>query len=171
MKYAGRSYRHSGARMPIRQVYRGLFSLVVLTLGLSGCATHSPGSDGVGIDDVGSQAAQIAYQQVGLPYRFGGSSPSGFDCSGLVHYSYAMAGAAVPRTTGALWQSSRPVERDALRAGDLLFFDVNGKMSHVGMYIGDRRFVHAPSSGKTVTVASLDMPYYSQALIRAGRPR
>lgn len=58
-----------------------------------------------------------------------------------------------------------------MRIGDVLFFDVDGKMAHVGVYLGKERFVHAPASGQSVTVASLDSPYYDAALIRAGRPR
>ena len=120
---------------------------------------------------VGDQAAIVAVGQIGVPYVYGGNSVRGFDCSGLVQYAYAAAGMAVPRTTGALWHVSSPVPRSDLRAGDLLFFDVDGKMSHVGMYLGDRRFVHAPSSGKVVSIASLDAPHYSRTLIRAARPR
>ncbi len=119
--------------------------------------------------DTGSVAARVAYEQVGAPYRYGGSSPRGFDCSGLVQYSYARAGVDVPRTTSALWQSSTPVTRANLKPGDILFFNVDGKMSHVGVYLGSRRFVHAPSTGRSVSVASLDSPYYSTAFIRAGR--
>ncbi|MBT8099197.1 MAG: C40 family peptidase [Gammaproteobacteria bacterium] len=110
-------------------------------------------------------------RQLGVPYRYGGSNPNGFDCSGLVHYSYNKAGKSVPRTTGALWDDARPVAEANLRAGDLLFFRISGKMSHVGLYIGGGRFVHAPSSGKRVTVADLQSDFYSSALIRAGRPR
>jgi cell wall-associated NlpC family hydrolase len=109
--------------------------------------------------------------QLGVPYRYGGSSPSGFDCSGLVQYSYSRVGKRVPRTTGQLWSSTKVVGRHELRAGDLLFFNVEGKMSHVGLYLGEQRFVHAPSSGRTVSVASLDSPYYNSAFVRAGRPR
>jgi len=118
---------------------------------------------------VGERAADIALAQVGIAYRYGGSNRTGFDCSGLVHYSYAEAGKRVPRTTGQLWAAARSVNRNELRVGDVLFFEIEGKMSHVGMYIGDRKFVHAPSSGRTVTVGKLDSPFYSAAYLRAGR--
>lgn len=119
---------------------------------------------------VGERAAAIAISQVGVPYRYGGNSTTGFDCSGLVQYSYARAGKNVPRTTGQQWSAVRTVQRSDLRAGDLLFFSIEGKMSHVGMYIGNGEFVHAPSSGRTVTTASLNSAYYSKAFLRAGRP-
>jgi len=120
---------------------------------------------------IGQRAADIALQQVGTPYRYGGSSPSGFDCSGLVHYSYANVGKSVPRTTGGLWKGLAPVDDRDMRVGDLLFFSIAGKMSHVGLYLGGGRFVHAPSSGKVVSVETLTSDYYRQAFIRAGRPR
>lgn len=120
--------------------------------------------------DVGSRVAGIALQQVGTPYRYGGKSPRGFDCSGLVHYSYAVAGKPVPRTTSAQYARLAPVSGNAMRPGDILFFRIEGKMSHVGLYVGGGRFVHAPSSGRTVTVESLASDFYSNAFIRAGRP-
>jgi cell wall-associated NlpC family hydrolase len=120
---------------------------------------------------VGEQAAVVAARQVGVPYRYGGRSTSGFDCSGLVNYAYARAGKSVPRTTGELWRRLRPVPADELRVGDVLFFDIEGKISHVGLYLGSRRFVHAPSSGREVTIAHLDSAYYRKAFIRGGRPR
>jgi len=112
----------------------------------------------------------VALDQVGTPYRYGGNSPSGFDCSGLVHYAWRQAGRSLPRTTTQLWRATSPVGRDELARGDLLFFRIEGKMQHVGLYIGGRRFVHAPSSGRTVTVESIDTPFYSDAFIRGGRP-
>jgi len=121
--------------------------------------------------DLGERAAGIALQQVGVPYRYGGSNRNGFDCSGLVHFSYGKAGKRVPRTTGQLWSSTSTVARNELQMGDLLFFKINGKMSHVGVYVGGQRFVHAPSSGRTVSVESLTSPYYASAMIRAGRPK
>ncbi|MDH3577256.1 MAG: C40 family peptidase [Gammaproteobacteria bacterium] len=120
---------------------------------------------------IGEKAAAVAMNQVGVPYRYGGSSPRGFDCSGLVQYSYSRVGKRVPRTTGQLWSSTAVVERHNLRVGDVLFFKIAGKMSHVGLYLGGRRFVHAPSSGRAVTIASLDSPFYKDAFLRAGRPQ
>ena len=114
-------------------------------------------------------AATIAQQQVGTPYRYGGMSTSGFDCSGLVHYAYLEAGHSVPRTTAGLWQRSSPVSNDRLRAGDVLFFRFDGKPSHVGLYLGDDWFVHAPSTGKLVSTERLSNPFYQQRFIRAGR--
>lgn len=120
---------------------------------------------------VGEYAAVSAVRQVGVPYLYGGRSTRGFDCSGLVSFAYASAGKSMPRTTNGLWRELRPVSVNELRIGDVLFFNIEGKMSHVGLYLGDRRFVHAPSSGKTVTVSSIDADYYRRALIRGGRPR
>ncbi len=88
-------------------------------------------------DSVGAHAASIALRQVGAPYRYGGMTPTGFDCSGLVHYSYAHAGKNIPRTTAGQWANLPSVEGHNMRAGDLLFFSISGKMSHVGMYLGD----------------------------------
>ncbi|HSN51523.1 MAG TPA: C40 family peptidase [Woeseiaceae bacterium] len=117
------------------------------------------------------RAAAIALQQVGAAYRYGGASPAGFDCSGLVHYAYREAGKQLPRTTGQLWHSAGSVAHDELQVGDLLFFRFDGKMSHVAIYVGDERFVHAPSTGKRVSVDSLDAEYYRRALVRGGRVR
>jgi cell wall-associated NlpC family hydrolase len=120
---------------------------------------------------LGYKAAELALRQVGAPYQYGGRSPRGFDCSGLVQYAYLLAGKQLPRTTRQLWSDLPPVSTENIRVGDVLFFNVGGKMSHVGVYIGDERFVHAPSTGRKVSVASLESPYYGAALIRAGRPR
>jgi cell wall-associated NlpC family hydrolase len=121
--------------------------------------------------EIGERAATVALQQVGVPYRYGGSTPSGFDCSGLVHYSYASVGKNIPRTTTGLWDGLAPIDNRNMRVGDLLFFSISGKMSHVGMYLGGGRFVHAPSSGKVVSIENLGSDYYRRAFIRAGRPR
>ena len=120
---------------------------------------------------IGERAATVALRQLGVPYRYGGSSPTGFDCSGLVHYAYANVGKSVPRTTAGLWSRLSPIDKEDVRIGDLLFFSIAGKMSHVGIYLGRREFVHAPSTGRFVSVESLDSDYYSRAFIRAGRPR
>lgn len=156
------------------------FALTITVLGLASACSSNPASTGgsaaasgnvVVRGDVGEKAAAVAVDQVGVPYRYGGSNPSGFDCSGLVQYSYSRVGKQLPRTTGQLWTSTRSVGRHELRTGDLLFFRIDGKMSHVGLYLGGQRFVHAPSSGRKVSVASLDSPFYDAAFTRAGRPR
>jgi cell wall-associated NlpC family hydrolase len=152
--------------------------IVILSLvAACGSQTIAPAADGnqsktiVKAQSVGEQAATVALDQVGIPYRYGGSTTSGFDCSGLVQFSYLQAGKKIPRTTTQLWSSTATVERDDLQVGDLLFFSIEGKMSHVGMYVGKQQCVHAPSSGRSVTVTKLTSPFYASAFIRAGRPR
>lgn len=120
--------------------------------------------------NAGEQAAVIAVRQLGVPYRYGGSNTQGFDCSGLVHYAYANAGKSIPRTTTEQWRRLQPISANNMQVGDLLFFRIDGKVSHVGMYLGKRRFVHAPSTGRNVTTASLDSDYYRRAFVRAARP-
>jgi len=118
----------------------------------------------------GEQAAVIAVRQIGVPYRYGGSTTQGFDCSGLVQYAYAKSGKHIPRTTAQQWQQLQPIEKDNLRVGDLLFFRIEGKIAHVGLYLGSRRFVHAPATGREVEIAELDSSFHRQAFVRAGRP-
>lgn len=117
----------------------------------------------------GERIAHVALNMVGAPYRYGGTSPQGFDCSGLVYFAYDHVGMSVPRTAAAQRRAARPVRREALAPGDLLFFDTRWKAGHVGIYVGDGRFVHAPSSGKRVTVAPLDHGYFAGRLELAAR--
>jgi cell wall-associated NlpC family hydrolase len=114
---------------------------------------------------------QTATAMIGTPYRYGGSSPWGFDCSGLVVYSYAKAGLdGLPHSAAALWRLATPISLDELKEGDLLFFRLSGrKTSHVAIYVGDRAFVHAPSGGKRVEKVGFDDFYWSRKLGRAGR--
>ena len=120
----------------------------------------------VGGDNLASRAADHAVAMVGTPYRYGGVSPSsGFDCSGLVQYSYQRAGLALPRQTDDQLRRGRHVSTSQLLRGDLLFFDQDGKRaSHVGVYLGGGKFVHAPSTGKRVRVDSLDSAYWRRYL-------
>ena len=112
-----------------------------------------------------------AASMLGTPYKWGGMTPSeGFDCSGLVHYSYLQAGVELPRTSLQQYKYSRSVRLKTLRPGDLLFFDLNNeRVSHVGIYLGDNRFVHAPRTGKDVMITSLNNQYWKQRLVSAGR--
>jgi len=153
-------------------IIRQLALIVIVTLGASACSSQKPlaYSSSKAKVGIGQRAAAVALRQVGVPYRYGGASPRGFDCSGLVYYAYANVGKSLPRTTAGLWRSLAPVEAGHLQAGDLLFFRIAGKVSHVGMYLGGGRFVHAPSTGKVVSVEYLGADFYRHAFIRAGRP-
>jgi len=120
--------------------------------------------------DSGTHAALIAQRQVGISYRYGGTSPSaGFDCSGLVYYSFSQAGISVPRTSRDQFRVARKISLKDARPGDIVFFQDQEKLSHVGIYLGERRFVHAPSSGKSVSIAHIDSPYYQEHLVAVGR--
>ena len=134
-------------------------------------ARQTDGVDKRPARSAGEQAAVIALRQVGVPYRYGGSTARGFDCSGLTQFAYAKAGVRIPRTTAAQWSDLSPVLADNLRVGDVLFFRIGGKISHVGLYLGRNRFVHAPSSGRKVSVEDLDSDFYRTRLIRGGRPK
>lgn len=139
----------------------------IAMLALAGCASVPPRGDP---DLIGERAAQYALDMKGTPYRYGGNTPRGFDCSGLVQYSYARAGARVPRSTEGLWSFSSPISTRSLRPGDLLFFNQLGKRSsHVAIYVGRERFVHAPSTGKHVTVGNLTDRYWQRHLESARR--
>jgi cell wall-associated NlpC family hydrolase len=98
------------------------------------------------------RAVKLARRQLGAPYAWGGASPSGFDCSGLVMWVYGRLGIRLPHNAAALYGVGRPVPRSRLRPGDLLFFSGLG---HVGLYIGRGRMIHAPQSGRTVEIQRL----------------
>src|SRR5579884_3270138 len=98
------------------------------------------------------EAAQIALRYLGVPYVWGGASPSGFDCSGLVMYVYAQLGISLPHYTVAQWDATLPISASQMEPGDLVFFDGLG---HVGIYIGNGQFVDAPHTGAVVRIDSL----------------
>jgi murein DD-endopeptidase len=147
--------------------------LLVCILAVAGCAS-APQSQAVASAGASKgsadKAASNAAKMVGKPYRYGGSSPAGFDCSGLVQYSYRQAGIALPHNTDKQRSVSRPVKLADLRRGDLLFFNQEGKKyGHVAIYIGEGKFVHAPSSGKSVRSDRLDNPYWKKHLTETRR--
>lgn len=106
----------------------------------------------------------IAKQYLGYPYKPGGSSPSGFDCSGFVMYVYNKGGYKLPRTASDQFTVLRPVK--VPKPGDLVFFKINNhSISHVGIYIGDFLFIHAPSSGKKVEIVDIRSEYWKKRYV------
>lgn len=114
---------------------------------------------------------RVAVTLIGSPYRYGGSSPRrGFDCSGLVYYAFRESGIRVPRTTGAQLRHAQPVPLPEVLPGDLLFFrQRSNRVSHVGIYVGNGWFIHAPSRGKRVSYELLQNSYWKPRLVSAGR--
>lgn len=149
-----------------------LFALFAALL-LAACGTPGgrPASSGTiaqapaTVSAAGNEIALYALGLIDTGYRFGGKNPeAGLDCSGMVSYIYARAaGLKVEGSAADIARSGRPVARAALRPGDLVFFNTrNRPFSHVGIYLGDARFVHAPSSNGRVRIDALDDRYYAQ---------
>ena len=119
-----------------------------------------------------ASAADHALAMLGAPYRYGGADRTGFDCSGLVYYSFQKIGIALPRDTGSLKETGVEVDPNKLVKGDLLFFDQEGKKSsHVGIYLGEGRFVHAPSTGGKVRTDNFHLAYWRKHFTGARRIR
>ncbi len=147
-----------------------LFGLLLGLATLPGCSTlrAPPAADAAEKLSVVKTARQL----LGIPYRYGGSTPkAGFDCSGLVYYSYRQAGLNIARTSKEQYHQAQPVSRRHLQPGDLIFFRSNygGFVSHVGIYLGKNEFIHAPSRGKKVSINRLDSPYWKKHFYSAGR--
>lgn len=121
-------------------------------------------------DETMDKVVFTAVQLIGVPYRWGGASPEqGVDCSGLVHYSYSNAGVPVPRTSRELFRAARPIQPENLKPGDLVFFRLDTRwVSHVGIYLGNDRFIHAPRTGKNVSYANLGNNYWRERFAGAG---
>jgi len=122
-------------------------------------------------ETLGEFIVKSAKLQMGAPYKFGGNSPGeGFDCSGLALYSHRINGISIPRRTAEQFEQGKHINRTELNSGDLLFFRTMGpSVSHVGIYIGNDIFIHAPNSRKNVQIETLDNPYYKKRYLGARR--
>lgn len=114
--------------------------------------------------------SRMAHSTIGAPYKWGGSNPQqGFDCSGLMSYVHKNAlGINIPRTAAQQRDKSRTVSYEQLQPGDMLFFRTGRNSNHVGVYIGNRRFVHAATGSKHVKVASMDSAYWHKRFVKFG---
>jgi len=147
-----------------------MLTLLLLSLQLAGCGSKPYRPTGQVPER--QQIIAAARDMLGVPYRYGGTSPTrGFDCSGLVQYVYSQAGIEVPRTTGEQYRAAMPIKRQALRPGDVVFFRTHGRrfVTHVGIYLGEGEFIHAPSSGKQVSIDSLQDDYWRRHYTSGGR--
>jgi cell wall-associated NlpC family hydrolase len=151
------------------------FAVSAASLTLQGCAVPQPyvapgpASSAEPATAVGNEVAMRAISLVGSPYEWGGNGPTTFDCSGLVRFVYDQLGILVPRTAAEQFSAATPVKLDHLEPGDLLFFRIKGQISHVAIYTGEGRFVHAPQTGRSVELRPLDDDFYAQRLVGAGR--
>ncbi len=148
--------------------------LAALLLGLSACSSKPPkiASAPPATSPIHLQVVRDALSFQGIPYRWGEETPDrGFDCSGLVQYVYGRYGVSLPRTAYEMAMSLPPVDEGRKRPGDLVFFNTTGRpYSHVGIYIGRDRFVHASSAKGEVLVSPLDAPYWSDHFLGLRRP-
>ncbi len=140
--------------------------LILLLLYCSACTTtlrKEPATQAVIPDDAMNDVAIYALSLSDTPYQYGGNSPeNGFDCSGFVRYVFQKSlGWPLPRTSQEMSQAGEPLEAGQLRPGDLVFFNTQQQpFSHVGIYVGEDRFVHSPSSGKAIAIVNMRENYW-----------
>ncbi|MCP4130605.1 MAG: C40 family peptidase [bacterium] len=112
---------------------------------------------------VRKKIAHTAKNHLGTDYSYGGNSTVGFDCSGFVLYVYAQNGIQLPRSSGAQYERGKKIKFSEAEVGDLLFFNITGSgISHVGIYLGELKFIHAPSSGKQVSITTVNNSYWKK---------
>jgi cell wall-associated NlpC family hydrolase len=137
---------------------------------LGGCSSMGSGARLRG-GIPGDKLLATARKALGVNYKYGGTSPrEGLDCSGLVHWAFQQNGVKVPRSTGLLYAEGSRVKKQDLLPGDLVFFDISGfGPSHVGIYAGNGRMIHAPSTGGKVREESMEIKYWVKRFLGARR--
>lgn len=138
---------------------------------LSGSSSANASSGSTGSSASGSQILAEAQKYLGVPYVYGGASPSGFDCSGFVYYVLKQSGFSPSRTLNILYQMGSSVKKADLKAGDIVFFanTYGSGLSHVGIYAGNGEFIHAPNSRSTVSYSDLTCGYWANHYYGARR--
>ena len=156
---------------PLAVILRPVAILMLLSL-LQGCASYPKPTPGPHQPSVGQAVVRDALSMRGIPYRWGEETPErGFDCSGLVQYVYGRHGINLPRTAYLMAHALPELDSGMRQPGDLVFFNTTGKpYSHVGIYMGGGRFVHASSSKGQVTVSELDTPFWTRHFLGMRRP-
>ena len=163
------------ARNPLRQLLLIVATLALAAL-LAGCGGYSsidrpseePGQQQKP-EDAGRQAVKMAEEFIGTPYRSGGTSTAGVDCSGLTFTVFRRIGIRLPRTSDEQARAGNHIDRDNLRAGDLVFFGKGSNVTHVGIYSEDGEFIHASTRSRSVRYDSLDTKYFRSRYIGARR--
>ncbi|HSG05451.1 MAG TPA: C40 family peptidase [Nitrospiria bacterium] len=154
-----------------RRWYWTFFTLVFL---LSGCGGGKSLPSGGGVSAPQSQEKRVvakAKSLLGVPYKYGGTTPAGFDCSGFVGYVFKKsAGVDLPRVSNKMYGVGKRISRTKLRPADLVYFKIEKQKSlHVGIYLGGGRFIHAPSSGKKVNIQDMNFTYWTKRYLGARR--
>ncbi len=159
---------------------RAALLFLIVSLFLAGCSTapkiqHYPKQAGPSKQQYphskGMKIQSYAASLLGIPYKYGGITPrTGFDCSGLTMYVHKQNGITIPRVARDQFKQGKLIARQALRSGDLVFFETYRKgASHVGIYIGDNQFIHSPNKNKNVRISNLSNSYYRQRYLGARR--
>jgi cell wall-associated NlpC family hydrolase len=152
--------------------------LVLSVFGLSGCSPTGNIQNNTGqyrqydyasLSPQRQKMMQIAYQSLGTPYKWAGKNPrEGFDCSGLMYYTYQQSGLNIPRTAAQQRDASRTISQSQLVPGDMIFFKTGKRTNHVGIYTGNGEFIHASTSRKQVKKDKLEYQYWQKNFVKYG---
>ncbi len=146
-----------------------IYTVFCITCCLFGCATSLPHTSSSADKNADQKVVNYAKQLIGTPYRYGGKTPqSGFDCSGFVAHVYQKAGITLSGNATDMATQGKTISQSALRPGDLVFFNTSQRpISHVGIYVGDGQFIHAPSTGSAIRISNMRNTYFARHFVMA----